>query len=736
LHRRFLPSLALATALLIPIAVPIAVQAQVLTSADLQIEGASLRVLTETATVQLGSPASIQTEFGGKTNDQAPHIDGTFAVGDLIGPGIATPITVTTDPGHAFLVAGLSEEGVYYLQNIRLVKDGQLLQTATPSYAVIQVTNALQTKVTVRQLTPAELRALGITVDPSNYDVFEYTFSFLVDGKTVEIPYPVIVNRITHEVTPVKTESEYRLPADQATAPPRWAPPAQVPFELVPLAETPKPPANETDTGGSAPSRPSIHAAIIVPNSLAVLHQFFAVALVVTNGAPAGSQVRLDSVTANISAPNQLRVVKTTPAVSFGQPVSITDQSSGASFLVAQAQGQADWTLEGLKAGTYTVNLDVNATFISPGQKDILLASHPSTSIVVHDARFNVTFSHPATVNRSVQYTTYTFVTNTSDAAQDLVLSDAGLPACTSGGFVKNVCRVEGTPSSFNLHLEPGETRSVQYKLLSGLTGYVFATAASIDGEGSAINSASFILDMGVSPTGVPLSPVTLVLPYYARPPYLSQSLLDAQLGLFGIGYGLATAPLNKQTAKFPRIITTDIFTRAIDFARAGERMFIGEDRRDSLANLTLDLLGNSTPLREWDQFRRQELEDPAGGVARDTASALGAELTSAYAGTDGRLTDFAERFASATSYRAPYVLAFAHGSGSYPLQIVSPTTNAVLGGAKRGIPYGDLYSLTATNDSGELALVGRGNDPLDITIKPTAAGAIDLVYPSRTARA
>src|SRR5205823_12825450 len=89
-------------------------------------------------------------------------------------------------------------------------------------------------------------------------------------------------------------------------------------------------------------------------------------------------------------------------------------------------------------------------------------------------------------------------------------------------------------------------------------------------------------LDMGVSPTGVPLSPVTLILPHYATAPYLSQPFLDDQLGFLGIAYSLATAPLNKTTSKFPRLIKSDVFTRAVDIARAGERTFIGDDRRDS----------------------------------------------------------------------------------------------------------------------------------------------------------
>lgn len=253
----------------------VSLQAEPLKTADLQIQGMSLAVATEHATVQLGTSAVIQTKFGGKTNSDAPTIDGARVLGDLVGPGITTSIEFTTAPGYAFNVAGLTSEGVYYLQNIRLVdRAGNLLQVAVPSFATIEVTNAFKTTVKVTQLTPEQLRARGITVDPSNYDVYEYTFSFLVDGKTVEIPYPVIIDRTTHEVQPVQRETPYVIPSEKQQAPPRWSPPTSVPIELAEDGVFTPPPQQQGGGGDSTQRRPSVHAAIVIPNSIAVLHQF------------------------------------------------------------------------------------------------------------------------------------------------------------------------------------------------------------------------------------------------------------------------------------------------------------------------------------------------------------------------------------------------------------------------------------------------------------------------------
>jgi hypothetical protein len=713
--------------------------AQVITSADLQIQGATFRIVNATAAVQLGSPAIIQTSIGGLQNEQAPPFaSGIVATGELIGPGIVTPVPFTIAPGHAFTITGLSQEGTYYLRNVRMMNGAQLLQAASPSLATITVTNALNATVTVRQLSADELRKRGITLDATNYDVYEYTFSFLINGQTVQIPYPVIVNRITHETTPLPAESPYQLPLDQAKAPPRWNPPATIPVDFPEPADFSPPPQTPDNPDAAPARRPQIHAAIVIPNSLAVLHEFFAVALVVTNGAPLGSGVELNSITAAIDTPNQLRVAKSDPAVSFGQPVSIAGPNNSI-ILVAQAQGKAEWTLEGLKPGTYTVNLDIKATFHSPGQPDVPLEATPRASVVVHDARFNITFSHPDTIRKGLPYSTYTFITNVSDSAKDITLSDGQVPPCSGPGTKANVCRLDTAPSSFPLHLEAGETKSVEYRLQSAITGHVFATAVSIDGDNSAINSAAFTLDMGVSPTGVPLSPVTLLMPHYAASPFFSEQFIDDQLGFLGIAYSLATAPLNKTTAKFPRLVTSDVFTRAVDIARAGERIFIGEDRRDSLANLSLDLLGNAAPLAEWDQFRRQEIADPSGDATRAATKAMATELASAF-GADGTFNGMADRFASATSDRGPYLLALARGakSGSAPSFAIrvdsgSQVLDGITSNWKRDIPYGDLSALDASAEGATLAMIGRAAGAYDLTITPAVSGTstLDLIIPA-----
>jgi hypothetical protein len=703
--------------------------------ADLQIAGAGLRVVTVSATTGLDIPVAVQTEFGGKQNDDAIVVEGLLAVAELSGPGIDAPIRLETAPGHKFQIPGLGREGVYFLQNIRLTKGGDFLQAATPSIATVTVSNLLQTSVVVRQLTPEELRARGISVDPRNFDVYEYTFSFIVNGQTVEIPFPVIVDKRTHEVRELPKEDPYKLPETGTVAPPRWEPPEMMMFDLVP------PPADETGVDDDpsrrgASARPSIPVALVIPNSMAVLHQFFAVTLMVTNGAPAGSTITLDGITGLIKPPAPLRTVKSIPSVAFNQPVPVVDASNGVTFLVAQGKGQVEWTMEGLQPGTHTIEVEVRATYKSPGQADFPLKGTARASIVVHDARFNVNFSHPDTVRKDVEYSTYSFITNMSGTTQSLTVTN-GLPACADSPGA-NVCRVDGIPASHDLTIPTGEMRSIEYRLKAGITGHVFASAGSV--SDSAV-SASVQLSMGVSESGIPLSPATLIMPYYAK--FLSQPMISGNLQLLGLGYGLATAPLTAALASHPHVIKTDVFQRAIDIARAGQRVFLGEAMQDSLSHMDLDLLGNSLELREWDDLRRQENSGrtASSAVAREIEASLGT----------ARFEDFVSRFAAVTAWRAPYLLVLAHGAGGtaqrpYALSVRDVNSNALLdipseaaGGWVRQLPYGELNAIQSIDKShsGELAVVGRwGAGACQVRVVPATDGpfALEVILPSAAA--
>src|SRR5260221_196747 len=167
------------------------------------------------------TPPVIQRKFGGKPTAAAPKT-ATPAAGAPPGPSLDPPITLPTRPAGKFPLPPLHQQGDYVLQNIRLVDKttGAFVQYATPTATVVHVVGVLGTTVKITQLTPDDLRARGISIDARNYDAYDYNFIFAINGLQVEIPYPVIIDRRTHEAI--------RPPVVAATPPrrpPHWAPP-------------------------------------------------------------------------------------------------------------------------------------------------------------------------------------------------------------------------------------------------------------------------------------------------------------------------------------------------------------------------------------------------------------------------------------------------------------------------------------------------------------------------------
>ncbi|HXG59335.1 MAG TPA: carboxypeptidase regulatory-like domain-containing protein [Thermoanaerobaculia bacterium] len=719
---------------------------------QLPIIGRTLELLGPVET-SVDVAVAVQTRFGGRTGGEAPA--GMSVIGDLTGPGIDQAIRLVTAPGQAFQVPALSKEGEYALENVRLLaSDGTFIQYATPSFATIVVRAVLKPAVTVRQLTADELRQRGIHLDERNFDVYEYTFVFgTKPGEQVVVPYPVIVDRRSGVVVQPPAPSPYALPQPPiAGPPPRFQPPSVLTTIL-----------DDTPDGGEAPSsssppdpaanrrRPTIPAAIVLPTGFGVLHQHFAVILNVTNNASPNSTIRLQSVEATLDPSLGMRVSKVTPAVSIGQAVPIRD-ASGNSFLIAGAEGSAEWVLEALKSGTHTVTLTIRATYQQEGQADVLLSGRAQASIVVNDPRFQINFVHPDVVRAAQPYTAHAFITNTSESAQMVRLDTRDISACTAGYNANNICLAEplssdgpcrpvtDRPGMLECQLAAGSTTPIVYKLKSKITGRIFASAGSSDAPAD----LGIALTMGVSETGIPLSPATLVLPHYAQ--YVHPDVVDAHLGLLGLGYSLATAPLTPKTAALPRVIRNDVFLRAQDIARAGQRVFIRrtdpavdkpEESRDAMMHLALDLLGNveridqvakSPDLGEWDRLRRTQ---EAGRIA---ARSIARELER----TAGSATpaQFVADFAKVASHRSPFALILVHGSASW-LTVTGATTKAKVAvpseagaGWERGLPYAELNAFTL-GTPGELALIGRWTESVEVSVRPSAAQfGVEILYP------
>ena len=554
-------------------------------------------------TVNVSERARVRTCFGGadvpcgSVLPGDPRIAGMVVRGDLSGPEVPQAIVLETVPGGAFLLPGFQQEGDYRLENIRLVDaaTSQVLSTAEPSLAILHVRQILLASATVRTLSLAELQARGITFSAENFQAFNFAVGFAFGDQIVKIELPIVYSGYG-TVQPLDKPRVILdgLPSDVAHAVSRWQPPQIVPFRLEQADQSANLRAGEEE---DEDLHLPLFGAIVLPGTVSYLNQFFEAKLVVANGAPAGSNARLEQILAGLRLPpnNVLRVAATSPAVAAGQSLPVT-AASGARILFPGEQGTAAWTVEGLAAGTHTLQMDISANLTRPGRDPFPLLTRIQAAIEVVDARFNLTFSHPDVVREGEGYSLFVTVTNLSRATQNLITVDLDEQHLTGAHRYDPTDNLRRTIQT----LAPGQAETLEYRLVSDLDGKVVATTFQ---STSSAGQGTIHLRTGVGELGIPLSPATLILPRFSE--RLPGDLLRAETRFLGLAYSLAVAPAALTPQGLPRVIKSDVERRAIDFAQAGMRTYLHEPLLEALEVLALDSLGNRQPLAEIDELRR-----------------------------------------------------------------------------------------------------------------------------------
>jgi len=724
----------------------------------LKIQGNRLTIYADAQTtdadqtVNVGERARVRTCFGGV--DAAcgsvfpgdPRIAGLLVRGELTGPEVPQPVVLETVPGGTFILPGFQQEGDYRLENIRLVEEstGEVLATAEPSLAILHVREILLASATVRSLSLAELHARGITFTAENFQAFNFAVGFAFGDEIVEIELPIVYSGYG-TVQPLDKPHVVLdgLPANVAHVVERWQPPNIVPFKL-----------EQDDTGGLRAEEEEdedlhlpLFGAIVLPGTVSYLNQFFEAKLIVANGAPAGSGANLEQVVGSLRLPpnNVLRVAATDPAVGPGQAVPVVDPAGGR-ILSPGEQGAAAWTVEGLVAGTWTLQMDITANLVRPGRDPFPLLSRIQAAVEVVDARFNLSFSHPDVVREGEEYTLYVTVTNLSRAAQNLItvdLDEAHITGAHRADPNDNLKRTIQT-------LTPGQSETLEYRLVADLDGKVVATTFQ---STSSAGQGTIRLRTGVGELGIPLSPATLVLPRFSerlKTPYLSSDELHrAHTRFLGLAYSLAVAPAALTPSGLPRVIKTDVERRAIDFAQAGMRTWLHEPLLESLEVLALDYLGNRSPLAEIDELRRGTSKGLAVGTE------LARVMREQQAARNLSAEDLFDQFAETTTYTDPYLAALLlPDSGSEGLELaVQGSFDGVFGnlsgaagaaGAQRTLAFGEVFpvlrsaSQSATVPFALVGHVGLDQELVVVVKNPgtqTAQGDLIVIVPSADGR-
>jgi len=160
-------------------------------TAQLQILGAALSVGPAQQTVPLQTPTVVHTLLGSPGSPIA--VDASYVVkGELSGPQLPSPVTLTTHPNDDFQIPGLNLPGDYVLSDIRLEKDGRFISYAEPSRVGFLVKQILVTTVTSRPLTLEEIQARGIVIDASSYKVVELAIGLKLESGTYDITFPIV----------------------------------------------------------------------------------------------------------------------------------------------------------------------------------------------------------------------------------------------------------------------------------------------------------------------------------------------------------------------------------------------------------------------------------------------------------------------------------------------------------------------------------------------------------------
>ena len=664
---------------------------ETLAEGEVKVKGLSLRVEPVSLTVPINTVTVVNTIF---SVDTAELLAGMVVKAELRGPGLDGAITLSTLPNHPFSIPGLSIKGNYYLEDIRLEREGLILLKAVPQRVAIAVMDIVVTRIETRQLTLEEIRERGIVITDDSFTCYNFSVGFILESKEVTYNFPVIfgaegmevirptgltVNNVTNPIAELGSSGG-----------------GMVPFTLeLPDIDIPVP----GDIGGGNLGR-SIPGILVFNNDIAFLNQFFSVMFVISNNAPDSSSLSLKNLQARLILPDGLREAETNPPHIIGTPIPVRapgpDGKIGTSddidIILATFSGMAEFLAEGLQEGAHTVEIEFSGTLSGLPSGDVEVKGKAAGAVIVRSPEFSVTFSHPSVVRNGEEYDIYVTMTNISPVTANLV--SLSMPASNLVGT-----RILSAESVGFETLTPGESKTAEFRMLSLQTGEVRASAFKAEGN----VKGKFILYAGVGEEGIPLSPDTITLPRYAYS--LPKELINTALQLLGEAYSIATTPPGGLPEGLPYVSKGAVTSRALDLAEAGQRVFFGEELLKSIEVLALDWQGSRRQDLSFDTLRR--LTSKGTTFAARIAAVFDQYLI------ENSAAAFFAHFSQTCSYKNPFFAAQLSFSGrprSASLKVTDFYRNELSNtGASltRQIPYGEFYLLEESSSPVDFALIG-----------------------------
>ncbi len=728
-----------------------AAQAQTFAQLQFDIIGVRLTADPTALTVPKNIPTIVNTELtlpagaGPKARAALDRLRSETRVrAQLRGPSLPA-IDIEVRPGDPIPIPPLALPGDYVLDQIRLVKGGEVLLDGTPGLVPIKViSEILVTSVTSRPLALAEIREKGIVIDASNFDLREFQLALNVDGREFKIRMPValpsrellafqqqtpaqavaLLKRVNGELS---QRQVVELPDDFDR------PGLNFSIAAIPFMEA------GADDGGTRPfGSPPITGLVVIPGNIAFLNQFFSVMLTVANVAPDGSLLSVRDLTAEITLPygddrvsgtfeqpgdDPLRLARiegigVQPVIDVVQPgpdgaLGTTDDSGA---IPPQHQGEGEFLVEGLREGFHTVDIKLSGMLEGLPSGPVEIQGEAIGAVLVRDPTFDLTLAHPRTIRSGEPYDLYATITNTSTTVANLVtvnLDERGVSGAVLDPNTEATVIIDT--------LLPGDSFTQKFTLVAQKTGQV--TAASFNSEPGV--TGRFQITTAVGERGVPLSPNSIVLPGTTR--FLPDELVGAALRVLGQAYSIATSPSGALPAEVAFVRRQTVIERGRDLGQAGQRVAFGEPLVDVLQDLLLEWLGDGNPDSGFDQLMRQS---NAGAALMEQ---FGMQFEAGIVASGA--IDFLDSVARQTVMRDGHLTAIYgqnNGPAAVELRILDAGGN-VAGPGPDGddmtLPYADIVPIRSPGgERADLALVSRLDaSEYRVELTGTGSGAFDL---------